>query len=163
MAIGGNTGYNARGVWHLHLGVLVPEYAWENDFESPGAGLRWANPDALSQSGKQLELWRGNDLDTAFQNDVKEAVASIEALWGYIPEGQRIARFVETRTSLTFDRTLALIERTHRRCSRCVNSQVAPEFLKRVDRLKSLRPPLTLPFPNPALGSAYVRPLRRSG
>lgn len=162
MAIGGNTGQNARGVWHLHLGVLVPEYAWDSDFQSPGAGLRWANPDALSESGKRLDLWRENDLDTAFQNDVKEAVASIEALWNFLPDGQRIAQFVERRESLTFDRTLTLIERTHKRCSRCVNSKEAPDFFKRVERLKSLRPTLTLPFPNPALGSGYVRPLRRS-
>jgi len=161
MALGGNTGENARGVWHLHLGLLVPEHAWHDDFMAPGDSLRWADPDAFSESGKRLEYWSGNDLDTPFQQEVKSATASVDTLWNYLLErGSPIARMAQTRSGqLRFSRALRLLELGHKSCGRCANPDEA-EFLGRVRQLKRIRPVLTSPFPNPALKQQYVR-LRR--
>jgi len=160
MALGGNTGRNARGIWHLHLGLLVPDYAWHEDYLSPGGGKRWADPDMFSESGRRLEIWKGNALDLEFQREVRAAAATVESLWeSLIARGSEAAGILQRRAIFPFDRTLALIERAHQRCAPCQASHEAPEFLNGLQRLKRLRPTLTLPFPNPALASLYVRPL----
>jgi len=165
MALGGNTGRNSRGVWHLHLGFLVPEYAWDDDFMSPGGGMRWANPDAFSESRKRLEYWSGSDLDTAFQQEVKAAMASIDSFWDYLIEREsRVARVLGVRrVEFSFDRALSFLERAYRTCDRCTNSHDTLGFLERVNRLKRIRPILTSPFPNPTLEPQYIRPHRLSG
>ena len=159
MALGGNTGRNSRRVWHLHLGFLVPEYAWDDDFMSPGAGMRWADPNAFSESGKELEYWKGNDLDTAFQREVKNALANIDSFWDYLIEREsRVARMAGgRRIEFSFDRALALLERAYKVCDRCANSHDMPGFLERVNRFRRIRPVLTSPFPNPALARQSVR------
>lgn len=72
ICFGGNTGYNARGVHHYHIGTTEPTF--NPDSEKPIDWVKVNNPHTYAEKGSRLGTWHGNDIDSEYRAAFMETV-----------------------------------------------------------------------------------------
>ena len=140
IGFGGNTGSNARGVYHYHIGAA------ESTFGSLDKKLRSLINDPHTYAEKnRLGTWNGNDLDSDYIDNVRNAHQYANTLINKLPENKpgKIAKSDVLGVKLGFLHDLSEKEILQEYVKENPN-----EIKENLERLMSLKPTYTL-FVNP--------------